>query len=148
MKTYKSNIDQYFLRKEKADLKRVQVTNSEIAYKYIKEFYFNDIEIYESFFILIVNRANTTIGFAKISQGGTAGTVIDVKIIAKYCIEGLAHGVILAHNHPSGNIKPSEQDKQITSTTKNALSLFDIKVLDHIILTEDNYFSFSDEGLI
>lgn len=95
-----------------------------------------------------MNRSNNTIGYAKISQGGVAGTVVDVKIIAKYAIDTLASSVILAHNHPSGNTQPSRADKDITQKIKDSLKLFDISVLDHIILTEDEYFSFADEGLI
>jgi DNA repair protein RadC len=91
---------------------------------------------------------NTITGWVKISQGGTAGTVVEVKIIAKYAIDSLSNGVILVHNHPSGNTKPSDSDKDITNKVKNALELFEIKVLDHIIVTEANYYSFADEGII
>ena len=88
------------------------------------------------------------IGYAKISQGGIVGTVIDATIIAKYCVEALATSVILAHNHPSGGLVPSQQDKDITRKIKDTLKIFDCNVLDHIILTEDSFFSFADEGLM
>lgn len=114
------------------------------AYNYIKEFYSDDIIIYESFFILLLNRANETIGYAKISQGGVVGTVVDVKIIAKYVVDSLASGVILAHNHPSGNLIPSEQDKVVTKKIKEALNYFDCPILDHIILTKESFYSFAD----
>jgi DNA repair protein RadC len=148
MKTYKTNLEVISLKKEKSDFVRCKVQSSKEAESCIRQFYFDDLEIYESFFILLLNRANNSIGFAKISQGGVAGTVVDVKIIAKYAVESLCSSVILAHNHPSGNLIPSEPDINITSKTKEALKFFDINVLDHIILASEGYYSFADEGKI
>ena len=96
----------------------------------------------------IYHRGNKTIGYAKISQGGIVGTVIDTTIIAKYCVEALAKSVVLCHNHPSGTLLPSEADKAITKKIAEALKIFDCAVLDQIILTEDTYFSFADDGLM
>lgn len=133
-----------------ADIPKALITTSKESADYIRQFYGTDIEIWESFFILCLNRANITEGFAKISQGGTAGTVVDAKIIAKYAIESLAAGIILAHNHPSGREYPSEADKTITLKIKAAMELLDVRVLDHLILTPDpeKYFSFADNGLM
>lgn len=103
---------------------------------------------YEEFWVCYLNRANYLIESFKISQGGVTGTVIDTKIILKKGLELLASSVILCHNHPSGNVAPSNQDKEITLRTKNAAETIEIKVLDHIIVARDKYFSFSDEGLI
>ena len=146
MKKYKNTISEYSLKYTKSEIQKTKVTTSESASNVIRQFYFDDINIYESFFILLLNRANNTTGFAKISQGGTAGTVVDVKIIAKYAVESLCSAVIICHNHPSGNITPSEADINITKKVKDALLLFDIKLTDHIILSENNYYSFSDNG--
>lgn len=148
MKTNNSTLERITLKKENTDFKRVKITTSKESEEVIRQFYFDDIEIYESMFILLLNRSNNTIGYAKISQGGTAGTVVDVKIIAKFAIEGLSSGVILAHNHPSGNTQPSQPDKEITAKVKNALKLFDIQLIDHVILTKESYFSFSNAGLL
>ena len=142
------NIDRIELRRIKTKMKRVKVVTSRNAYNYIKQFWSDDITIYESFFILLLNRSSDTIGYAKISQGGVVGTVFDVSIVAKYAIDSLATAVILAHNHPSSGLQPSEQDKAITKKIKKALSLFGIRVVDHIILTESSYFSFADKDLI
>lgn len=133
-----------------ADIPKVTITTSKGSADYIRQFYGTDIEIWESFFILCLNRANITEGFAKISQGGTAGTVVDAKIIAKYAIESLAAGIILAHNHPSGRKYPSEEDKVITLKITAAMKLLGVRVLDHLILTPDpeKYFSFADNGLM
>jgi DNA repair protein RadC len=136
------------LKKIQTDFPSVKITSAKEAADFIRQFYGDDIEIFESFFILLVNRANKTIGFAKISQGGISGTVVDIKLIAKYAIESLASGVILAHNHPSGNTSPSEEDKRLTQKTKNALQILDIQTLDHIILTAEDFYSFNQNDLI
>ncbi len=130
------------------DFERKKITGSKEAEEYIRNFYNDDILIYESFFILLLDRENKVIGYSKISQGGVCGTVVDVKIILKYVIDSLASGVIITHNHPSGNTKPSEQDKAITSKIKEALKIIDSVLLDHLIITEKSYYSFSDNGLI
>ncbi|MFW5699853.1 MAG: RadC family protein [Bacteroidota bacterium] len=103
---------------------------------------------HEEFWLVLLNRSNTILGQIKISQGGTAGTVIDIKIILKHAIDQRASSIILVHNHPSGNVAPSHADKTITAKLKTAADYMDISVLDHIIVTEKSYFSFADEGLL
>ena len=134
------------LKATDSEFTKVKITSSETAEKYIRQFYGDDLEIFESFFILLLNRANETIGYAKISQGGIVGTVVDKKILLKYVVESLASGVILAHNHPSGNINPSEADLRITREIKELCNLIDSPVLDHVILTADSFYSFADNG--
>ena len=146
MKKYKTTISEYSLKYTKTDIQKTKITTSESASKVIRKFYFDDINIYESFFILLLNRANNTTGFAKISQGGTAGTVVDIKIIAKYAVDSLSSAVIICHNHPSGNKQPSDADLNITKRIKDALLLLDIKLIDHIIITENDFYSFADNG--
>jgi DNA repair protein RadC len=136
------------LKKVQTEFPSVKISSSEDSEKFIRQFYGDDLEIFESFFILLLNRANKTVGYAKISQGGITGTVVDVKLIAKYCVESLASSVILAHNHPSGNLTPSDADKKMTERTVKALELLDVKVLDHIILTQDESFSFADNFIL
>ena len=135
-------------KKTPSNFEKVKIISSNDAFKVIKQFYFDDIDIFESFFILCLNRNNQTIAYAKISQGGVAGTVVDIKLIAKYAIDCLASGVILAHNHPSGNLKPSNEDLAITKKVKEGLKILDISVLDHLILTSQGYLSFGDEGIL
>lgn len=103
---------------------------------------------HEEFWVVYLDRANKVIDKVKISQGGISGTIIDVRIILKQAIEKLASSVILAHNHPSGNLRPSQSDLEITRKTSEASKLVDITVLDHIIVAGDNYSSLADEGLI
>jgi len=148
MKTYKSNLEKISLVKEKTDFKRTKVISSKDGEEVIKQFYFDDIEIYESVFILLLNQRSDTIGYAKISQGGISGTVVDPRIVVKYALDALASSVIIAHNHPSGSLEPSNADKKITEKIKNGLEYFDIKLLDHLIVTKESYFSFADNGIL
>ena len=103
---------------------------------------------YEEFWILLLNRANKMIEPVKISQGGMSGTVVDVRIVLRNAIMKQASSVIMCHNHPSGNTKPSQQDIDITKKMKEAGILMDIKLFDHLIVTDKAYFSFADEGMI
>jgi DNA repair protein RadC len=141
-------IKKYELKKLDTDFKRVKIHSSEEAQAFIRQFYSDDIGIFESFFLLLMDQSNSTIGYVKISQGGIAGTVVDPILVAKYSIDSLAKAVILAHNHPSGNRSASTQDRAITERIKKGLALFDIQVFDHIILTEDGYSSFADLGFL
>ena len=136
------------LKKDPTQFERIKINSSNDSANYIRQFYSDDIEIYESFFILLLNRQNKTIGYAKISQGGVAGTVVDAKILLKYVVDTLASAVILCHNHPSGNLNPSTQDIELTKKLSQAIKLVDSQVLDHIILTPDSFYSFADNGLI
>ncbi len=103
---------------------------------------------HEEFWILLLNRSNTVILKAKISQGGVDSTVVDVRIILKMALEKLAVGVVVCHNHPSGNLIPSKLDLDITKKLENACKSIDIFLHDHLILSNENYYSFADEGLI
>lgn len=103
---------------------------------------------HESFWIVLLNRANRVIKKHQISQGGVAGTVADPKLIFKIALEELASGVILAHNHPSGNLNASQADLDLTRKLKESGKLLEIQVLDHVIFAGKNYMSFADEGLL
>jgi DNA repair protein RadC len=103
---------------------------------------------HEEFWVLLLNRANRVIRKVQISQGGVAGTVADPKIIFKSALDDLASGVILAHNHPSGNLTPSQADTMLTQKLKEGGNLLEIQVLDHLIVGGHKYFSFADEGLL
>jgi DNA repair protein RadC len=121
-----------------------QVRSSQSAYDYISRVYDEaTIGLYEEFMVLLLNRANRVLGCLKLSKGGLTGTVVDLRILLK----AMASGIIIAHNHPSGNLKPSDADRELTSQIKQAGKLLDITLLDHLILgTEGDYVSFADEG--
>ena len=103
---------------------------------------------HEVFGVLFLNRANKITRFEIISEGGITGTIADPRIVLKKALDENAVGLILCHNHPSGNLNPSQADKDLTRKIKDAAQLLDIKLLDHIIISESGYFSFSDEGLL
>jgi DNA repair protein RadC len=123
-----------------------KVTSSKEAFEFIHSF-ISDIT-HEEFWVLFLNRSNKIIDKYKLSQGGISGTVIDVRLLLKKALELLASSLIICHNHPSGNIKPSENDKKITDKIKIAAQQMDIKLLDHLIISDNSYLSFSDEGLL
>lgn len=124
----------------------VKIHGSEDAVNYARAFYSDDLVIYESAFIILLNRQNNTIGWAKIGQGGVSGTTVDIKLVCKYAIDALASGVIFVHNHPSGNTDPSSMDCQLINRMKEALKTLDVNLLDAIIITENDSYSFQNEG--
>ncbi len=103
---------------------------------------------HEEFWVLFLNNANKVLFKMQLSKGGLTGTLVDSRIIFKKAVELLATGIILCHNHPSGKLNPSESDKKMTSKIKQAGDALDIKVLDHLIITEKDYFSFTDSNLL
>lgn len=125
---------------------KVQITSSKIAYQLFNAL-LSDLP-HEEFWILFLNRNNRVIQKSCISKGGVSGTVVDVRLILKPAIECLASGIILGHNHPSGNLKPSQEDIQLTQKVKQAAKLIDVSILDHLIIGDQNYYSFADEGII
>ncbi len=101
----------------------------------------------EEFLLLLLNRSNKPLGVVPISKGGISGTIVDIKLIMSVALKSLASGIILSHNHPSGNLDPSEEDIKITQRIKSACELLDIKLLDHIIMSPTkDYTSFADKG--
>lgn len=139
---------EYSLTAKRQDFDTTKITSSKDSYEFARKFYHEDIFIYESLFIILLNKSNNATGYAKISQGGICGTVVDSIIISKYAIDTLSSGVILVHNHPSGNLSPSSNDLNMTTKVKNALKLFDINLIDSLIISNDGYMSFCDEGII
>ena len=133
-------------RKSEEILEKVQVSSSNQVYEYIKSV-LTDLP-HEEFWIVLLNRANKIIGKQLIGRGGVSQTTADVKVIFKKSIDKLASAIILAHNHPSGNLKPSPSDISLTKKVVEGANLLDLKVLDHLIIGDGNYLSFADEGLI
>ena len=152
MKTQQSSIAEVSLiykSKVKAS-ERPQVKCSQDAYKLFLESWDPDtLEYVEEFKILLMNRANSVLGIMGVSKGGISGTVTDVRVILQAAIKANASGMIAGHNHPSGNLNPSESDSKLTQKIKEAAQLMDIQLLDHLIISPDgNYYSFADNGLI
>ncbi|MDE6524146.1 MAG: DNA repair protein RadC [Paramuribaculum sp.] len=124
----------------------VTVRSSDDAFNYIRG-RLENLD-HEEFWVLVLSRANRILSAELVSRGGTTATVVDVKIVVKTAVDRLAAGVILVHNHPSGNRMPSVQDDALTSRIKDAAALFDIRVLDHLIVAGNEYCSYADNGKI
>ena len=124
------------------------ITSSVDAAKFARQFYGDDIILYESFFLILMNANNKPIAWAKVAQGGITEVGVDVMILAKFVVDSMSKNVILVHNHPSGNLTPSGPDKELTKRVIAALQLLGARVADHIILSETDYYSFRDNGLI
>ncbi len=128
---------------------RPQINCSSDAYGLFKQVWEEGkIELVEQFKVLLLNRSNRVLGLVNVSSGGVSGTVADPKIIFVAALKANACALIICHNHPSGNVKPSRADEELTQKIKLAGSFLDIKLLDHLILSEEAYFSFSDGGLL
>jgi len=133
-------------RKELEQEEKPKIGGSIDAYELLKS---DLLDIpHEEFWVILLNRANRVVKKYQVSQGGVAGTVADPKIIFKVALEELASGIILAHNHPSGNLTASQADVDLTKKLAAGGRLLEIQVLDHLIIAGQNYFSFADEGLI
>lgn len=125
-----------------------KITSSEKAYKVFLEHWNDDtLELVEEFKILLLNRANEVLGIHTLSKGGMTGTLVDLKLLFAVVLKSASCSIILAHNHPSGNLKPSEADKNLYKKIKSAASYLDISVLDNLIISRNGYFSFADEGI-
>ncbi|MFO7923539.1 MAG: DNA repair protein RadC [Bacteroidales bacterium] len=133
-------------RREEAVSEKPSVQSSRDAYTIMQPIV-GDL-LHEEFWILMLNRSNRLIETLRTSQGGISGTVTDIRMILKNAILHSASSLVLCHNHPSGNLKPSRADMDITRKMKDAAGFMDIKVLDHIIMADRHYFSFADEGLL
>lgn len=131
-------------RRQIKDKKHNKITCSYDAYSFLRSYY-KDLKV-EQFWVLYLNRANCVINIKKMSEGGVSGTVVDPKVIFHHALAHLASGIILSHNHPSGNLKPSQADMAITRKISEAAKNLDIVLNDHLIISDDAYYSFMDEG--
>ena len=143
-----SEIELIYKTKVKAS-ERPQILSSKDAYNIlIQSWDENKIEFVEQFKILFLNRANKVLGIYEVSTGGISGTVADPKVIFVAALKANASSLVISHSHPSGNLKPSKQDEEVTQKIKQVGQFLDIKLLDHVIITNESYLSFADEGLL
>lgn len=134
-------------RRQLSDVKeRPKVSASQDAYRLLSPLV-QDLK-HEEFWILLLNRSNRVVAREQISSGGVSGTVVDAKVIFKKALDVLASSIILCHNHPSGNLKPSRSDLEITQKLKRAGENLEVTVLDHLIISELGFYSFADEGTL
>ncbi len=128
--------------------KRPKITSSSDAKDLFIKFWDDDIQYRESFAVMLLNRNNQFLGISFVSKGAISGTVADPKMIFQVALKANASSIILSHNHPSGNISPSDTDISLTKKIKRAGDALDMSVLDHLILSDESYYSFADEGVI
>jgi len=146
--TRAAEVELVYKTKVKAS-ERPLIKSSKDGYKtFLQIWNENTIEFQEEFKVLLLNRANRVIGVYEASSGGITGTVADPRLILVTALKSLSVGLILGHNHPSGSLKPSKADEELTAKIKEAANYHDIKLLDHIIVTNEGYYSFADEGLL
>lgn len=149
MKTYKSILPEITLKLKKGDIFKAQIKSSKDAEDMFRQIWDNDsLDIYESVVCIFLNRGGVSIGWFKVSQGGLSSTVIDNRLILATALKSLASSIIMAHNHPSGNLVASQADIDATIKLKNAGDVVDIQLLDHLIITSDGYTSMADNGII
>lgn len=145
-----SEIDIVYRKKVHCKMsERPLIQRSSDAYTILNHYWNQDkINLVEEFKVLFLNQANRVLQIFSASNGGVTGTVADPRIILGVALKVGASAIFLAHNHPSGNLKPSAADQALTSKIKEAARFHDIKILDHLILTDEGYFSFADDGLL
>jgi DNA repair protein RadC len=152
MKTLQTTISEVRLvyRTKVKALERLKVKCSKDAFDiFMENWDLDSIEHIEEFKLMLMTRSNKVLGIASISKGGISGTVTDVRIILQYAIKANASGIIICHNHPSGNVQPSESDLKITKKIKDSGTLMDIQLLDHLIIVPEGiYYSMADEGIV
>lgn len=129
--------------------KMIKIMSSKTAYSILRKTWNEDLINYiEEFKILLLNNNNKVIGIFDVSKGGQTGTLVDIRTVLAVALASGSTGLILSHSHPTGTLKPSEPDKKLTEKIKKAAALMDIKILDHIIVTDEDYYSFADEGML
>lgn len=131
------------------DSNKIKITSSQKAFEsFLSSWNFNTIELQEEFKVMVLNRNNEVLGICPLSRGGVSGTIVDAKLVFSIALKCNASSIIVAHNHPSGNLKPSDADIKLTKKLKQAAAYLDIQFLDHVIVTKNGYTSFSDKGLM
>lgn len=148
MSVFENKIPLFEFTKRHLVIDKVKITSPELAAFVARSLFADTLDIFESFFIIMLDNSNSTIGCARIGVGGIAGVSVDYKLVINYAAACLSGSIILVHNHPSGNLSPSEQDVKLTKELKQIMKVATMPVVDHIILTPDSYYSFAFSGLL
>jgi len=139
MELNETKADYVSLKRTRSELDFETIKSSTQAVDYCRRFYGDDIDVYESVFAIFMDNSGRVIAWTKISQGGIAASIIDVRIVTKLALDTLATQIIICHNHPSGNLNPSKADIRVTEELKQCLGFFKIRLLDHFIISSDGY---------
>ena len=156
---YKSKLSQFETSLHLAEIQvkyktnqkdKVAINSSKVAFNILYSLYDKEtIELLEQFYLILLNKANKMLGWIKLSTGGTSGAIVDVKVIFALALKTNSSKILISHNHPSQNLKPSEEDKKLTELINDAGKFFNITLLDHLIIASDgSYYSFADEGVL
>jgi DNA repair protein RadC len=148
MKTYKTNLCEYKLicKEVETPYKRIKITEAKDVADYVRPFISETLMAFETFMVIGLNRANNTVGWGIVSQGCVERVMVDMKIIMKMALDMCCSNIILCHNHPSGSTKPSAEDRVLTKRVASACELVDLRLLDHVIITKEDYYSFMENG--
>lgn len=147
MKTFKSKLREVTaVYKTHNSIPNVKISSSKDVNDFIRPIYPVEINIREAMVVVFLNNSNRTLGYSIASIGGITGTVLDVRLVLRDALLTQSTSIILIHNHPSGNLSPSQADISITKKVSNAAEFMDIRLLDHLIITEDEFYSLADEG--
>lgn len=141
MKSYSFSVHE-----KQTEYKKVKLNSSRDTEKLLRRLFASDMLVKEVAYMLTVDKGNAVTGFHKLSEGGINSTIMDIRLVAKIALETLSCSVIVSHNHPSGQLIASEADTKMTSWLKAGLATIDIQLLDHIIMTEEGYYSYADNG--
>lgn len=136
----------YVKEHQLSEVNKAKIRSSSESAKILRSIWADDLDMIERAYVLYLNNASQVVSVSMVSMGGITGTVVDPRIVFATALNCLATSIIIAHNHPSGNISPSMADNQLTKKVQEAGRVLDIHLLDHIILTEDSYYSYCDEG--
>jgi DNA repair protein RadC len=146
---FKSKLPEITLKYKTGETHKYKIKDSRTSYDLLKKLYDADtLEYSECAIVIFLNQANNTIGWIKLSQGGMSGTVVDMRMLLTTALQCGASSFIMSHNHPSGSLKPSQADINLTKKINTGAKSVDIQMLDHIIVTADGFYSFADEGLM
>ncbi|QIG90671.1 JAB domain-containing protein [Chryseobacterium sp. POL2] len=149
MKNTISGVSEILVSYKSNKIGNSKVTTSNDAVKIIRQFWNeNTIEMQEEVKVILLNNSSCVLGFYNLSKGGITSSLVDIRLVLSVALKCLATGIILVHNHPGGNLKPSSADLNIVKKLKESCKLMDIALLDSIIITKENYMSFADEGLL
>lgn len=147
-KEYKTNLCEYKLicKEIETPYKRIKIKYARDVADYIRPFISDTLMAFETFMVIGLNRANNTVGWGIVAQGCVDRVMVDMKIIMKMALDMCCSSIILCHNHPSGTTNPSTEDRELTEKVASACMLVDLRLIDHVIITKDSYYSFANHG--
>lgn len=148
MKTYKTNLCEYKLicKEIETPYKRIKITDAKNVADYVRPFISETLMAFETFMVIGLNRGNNTVGWGIVSQGGLSNVLVDMRILMKIALDMCCNSIILCHNHPAGTLQPSAEDRVLTKRVASACELVDLRLLDHVIITKEDYYSFANHG--